>query len=93
MDCEKVPSLLVVRISPTARSGDCETTQTAQGLGHLLASVQAPMEVAASTGSIGPRRIATPAFRSIRIRHEHTFSLGPHNVCFGAQALQSFFVK
>jgi hypothetical protein len=51
------------------------------------------MEVTTRTGPIGPRRIATPALRSIRIRHDHTFSFAPHSVCFGAQALQRFFVK
>ncbi len=48
MDGEKISSLLVIRIGPTARRGNGKPTYARQRLGHLLAPVQPPMKLAAS---------------------------------------------
>ena len=93
MDGEKVSSLLIIGISPPAGRGNCNSGYTAKRLGHLLASVQPPMKVAAGAGSVCPRRKAAPPLRSIRIGHEHTFGLGPHSICFRTHTLQSLLIK
>ncbi len=48
MDGEKISSLLVIRISPTARRGNAKPTYARQRLGHLLAPMQPPMKFATS---------------------------------------------
>ena len=47
MDGEKISSLLVIRISPTARCRNAKPTYARQCLGHLLAPVQPPVKLAA----------------------------------------------
>ena len=93
MDGEKVSSLLVIRICPAARRGKAKPTYARQRLGHLLAPVQPPMKLAARARSIGPCRKAAPALRSVRIRHQHSFSLDPHLLRLLEQVPQRVVVK
>jgi hypothetical protein len=93
MDGEKVPGLLVIRISPAARRGNVKPTYARQRVGHLLAPVQPPMKLAACACPIGPCRIAAPAFRSVRIRHQHSFRLDPCKLRLLQQVLERHFVK
>ncbi len=93
MNGEEVSFLLVIGIRPTACSCNFGPAYPGKRLGHLLASMQTPMQCAACTRSIGPRWNAAPAFGSVRIRNDRTSTFKSCGVCFGTQALQGIFVK